>query len=206
VSRVAGLLLAAGEGRRMGAPKQLLRLGRTSLVRRATQALLASGCDAVFAVLGAHADLVAPELADLPVSVVENPRWRDGLAGSIRRGVEAALAAGRFDAVLLALADQPGVTSALLARLIGEFEGAGRSLAACSYAGTLGAPALFSRRHFAALCALRGDRGAKELLRRHESEVARVPFEDAAIDVDTRQGYARAVALARGGPDARGER
>ena len=176
----------------MGSPKQLLRLDGESLVRRAATTALASRCTRVLVVIGANAEAVAREIEDLAVERVENAHWAQGISSSIRAGVETAAAAQPVaDAVLITLADQPNVTSALLDRLIAAGVTAPAGLVACEYAGTLGAPALFDRRHFDALRELSGDRGGKALLAAHAEAVVRIPFAAAAIDLDTPDDYER---------------
>ncbi len=183
----------------MGSPKQLLRVAGTTLVRRSAEVALASRCAGVYVVVGAEAEAVRRELSELRLEVVENQRWERGLAGSIRVGIEAVRAAADgFDAAILAPVDQPGVQPALLDRLIQVFEDGEREIVASAYSDTVGAPALFSRRHFAELAALRGDRGAKSVLQAREAEVARVPFPEGAIDLDTPDDYQRFVQRGRG--------
>jgi len=184
--RVAAVVLAAGGSARMGSPKQLLRLGGATLIRHAVRTALASRCDRVFVVVGAAAAEVTREIDDLPVETVLNASWADGIASSIRAGVETVAAAEpRFDAALLILADQPAITVEILDRVAAAAEDAPAGLVACEYAGTIGAPALYSRQRFAALCRLQGDRGGKALLEAHADTVVRIPFAPAAIDVDT---------------------
>jgi molybdenum cofactor cytidylyltransferase len=187
---ILAVLLAAGGSSRMGAPKQLLDFEGASLVRRAALAALGCACDGVVAVLGAHAEAVARELAGLELVLVRNPDWAQGIGGSIRCGVEAALErAPDLDALLLLLADQPGVSAALLDRILAERRERGAELVACAYAGSLGVPALFGRPHLDALRALSGDRGAKSILLEHEARVRRVSFPEGVVDVDTPQDY-----------------
>ena len=198
VTRVATVILAAGGSRRMGSPKQLLRIGGITLVRRAAETALASRCQAVYVVGGAAAEAVRRELSELPLQVVDNPDWETGLAGSIRVGIEAVGAGSpEFDAAILAPVDQPQIHPALLDRLIEVFEDGEREIVACSYAGTVGAPALFSRRHFADLANLSGDRGAKSLLEARAGEVAQVPFPEGATDLDTPEDYQRFLGRGR---------
>jgi len=193
---VAAIILAAGRSLRMGSPKQLLRIDDESLVRRAAKSALASRCDRVIVVVGADAEAVAREISDLPVERLENANWEEGIASSIRAGVEAATAAQpQPDAVLIMLADQPAVTSELLDQLVAAAETAPAGLVACEYAGTLGAPAFYARRHFDALGRLSGDRGGKTLLAAHSEAVVRIPFAAAAIDVDTLDDYQRALLM-----------
>jgi molybdenum cofactor cytidylyltransferase len=178
----------------MGSPKQLLQINGTTLVRRAAEVALASRCEGVYVVVGAAEGAVRRELSELRLEVVENRQWAKGLAGSIRVGIEAVRdARPEFDAAILAPVDQPRIHSALLDELIEVFEGGERKIVACSYAGTVGAPALFSRRHFADLTALRGDRGAKSVLEARAAEVARVPFPEGATDLDTPGDFQRYV-------------
>jgi CTP:molybdopterin cytidylyltransferase MocA len=134
-------------------------------------------------VLGSHAEEVAAELDDLPLRMCVNPDWEEGLASSLRTGVQALGADA--DAVLVLLADQPEVESALLDRLLAAVEASGLELAASQYGGVVGAPALFSRRYFAELSGLSGDRGARALLEEHRDDCALVAAPEAALDLDT---------------------
>src|SRR5262245_24202082 len=137
----------------MGSPKQLLRLGDETLIRRVVRTALASRCARVFVVVGAAAAAVSREIDDLPVETVLNVSWAEGMSTSIRAGVEAVAAAQpRLDAALITLADQPAITVDVLDRILAAGEDAAAGLVACEYAGTLGAPALYARRHFEALC------------------------------------------------------
>ncbi|MDD9872777.1 MAG: nucleotidyltransferase family protein [Deltaproteobacteria bacterium] len=188
---IAAIVLAAGGARRMGRPKQLLEIGGRALVRRAVDAA-AGVADAVWVVVGAGADAVAAALAGSGARIARNPDWTRGMASSIRCGVEAACAAAPPRALLLLLCDQPAVTTALLQRLAAHFA-AGRGLAACEYAGALGPPALFGAQHFSALRGLRGDGGARALLEAPGAQVARVPFPEGALDVDTPADLRRAA-------------
>jgi molybdenum cofactor cytidylyltransferase len=182
--RLAGLLLAAGASTRMGSPKQLALLDGQPLVARSARVLLESPCDEVFVAVGASARRVAEALDGLAVRIVEIPGWREGLATSIAGGI-AKIEAERppFDGALLLHADQARVESEALGALVAAFESDG-SMAAARYANTLGVPAVFARRHFAALRSLSGDRGAKELLS-SSRDVACVDLPEAAFDIDT---------------------
>jgi len=184
---VAAVLLAAGGSTRMGEPKQLIRLGGRSLVRRASEVALRSRCEALFVVAGAESGVIRSELGDLRATVVIARNWHEGLSRSIRCGVDAVSRSAdpSFDALLLLLADQPEVTCAHLNALLDAYRTNEAAMVATQYAGTLGVPAVFGRRHFTALGALPGDRGAKTLLFA-DPATGRVPFEPAALDIDTR--------------------
>jgi molybdenum cofactor cytidylyltransferase len=183
----------------MGSPKQLLRVAGRTLVRRSAEVALASRSAGVYAVVGAGAEAVRRELSELHLEVVENPDWKRGLAGSIRAGIEAVRDAPvGFDAAILAPVDQPGLQPALLDRLIAVFEAGEYPIVASAYSDTVGAPALFPRRLFPELASLHGDRGAKSILRAHAERVARIPFPEGAIDLDTPEDYQRFVQRERG--------
>ncbi|MFZ0160888.1 MAG: NTP transferase domain-containing protein, partial [Kineosporiaceae bacterium] len=117
---VAGLLLAAGAGRRMGGPKALLRHpDGVTWVARAVRVLREGGCDPVLVVVGAQADAVeADVMADGVdcVSVVRAAGWAEGMGASLRAGVEA-VEQGPGEAVVIALVDTPGVTADVVRRL-----------------------------------------------------------------------------------------
>ncbi len=180
------MILAAGGSARLGRPKQLLELHGEPLVRRAARAATAAGFSPVVVVTGAASAEVGAALAGEPVAVVENPDWRAGVAGSIRRGLAAVLAL-RPDArgVLLAVCDQPRVDAAHLASLAAALADGAHVIAASSYAGTVGVPALFERATFGELEALAGDQGAKPVVTRAPDRVAAVPLPGGEWDVDT---------------------
>jgi len=202
---VAIVVLAAGGSSRLGMPKQLVRWRGRTLLRRAVETALAgvrqgragTGRTAraatvplgpVVVVLGADARTMRAELRGLPVVVAVNRRWREGLASSLRSGLRAAIAAcGREGpaAVLFVTCDQPCVTPSLLRSLVQRFR-AGAPIVACTYADTLGVPALFDRAYFGELAGLEGDAGAKRIIERHRDVVRVVGFERGATDVDTR--------------------
>ncbi len=159
---LAGLVLAAGAATRFGAAKQLARLGAQSMVERA--AALALGCceAGVVVVSGAYAAAVEAALIKLPVQVVRNEAWAEGLASSLRSG----LAAMPEDAgaCLILLCDQPAITATDLAGLVAAWRAAPEHMAAACYGGAAGVPAVFPRSSWPALAQLRGDQGGRRLL------------------------------------------
>jgi molybdenum cofactor cytidylyltransferase len=177
------VVLAAGPSTRFGSPKQLLRVaGRPLLHTAVTRAAEVTG-NALIVVLGAGAAELAPLLKHSPGSVVINHEWREGLASSIRTGVSRLPAS--CTGVLLLLADQAAVTTDDLKRLAGTWRKQPQYIAAALYAGTTGVPAVFPRNMFRELAELRGDVGARGLLRRSADRVVRVPMPSAALDIDT---------------------
>lgn len=158
---VAGLLLAAGAGRRFGAPKALVSLGGKLFVDSAAELLKAAGCDPVVVVLGAKADEVRALACLEGVTVVDNPHWESGMGSSLRTGLHAI---GIADAVLVLPVDTPGVTVAALHRLIDLAEP--KALARAVYDGVVGHPVLIGSDHFAGVMAsAAGDQGARDYLK-----------------------------------------
>ena len=161
---VAIAILAAGASTRM-APrkKQLLELEGEPLVRRAARIALASRASRVAVVLGAYADDIAPALAGLALTRLDNAAWAEGMAGSVRTAATWA-ATTDATALLLCVCDQPAVTTAHLDALIAAHTAAPARTIGSAYAGTIGVPALIPRSRWPELLALRGDRGARALL------------------------------------------
>ena len=195
VPRLAGLVLAAGAGRRMGTPKALLS-DRTGTPRTlvAARDLLAGGCQEALVVLGAAAPEAARLLADhtsadARISVVRAAAWEQGMGLSLHAGLTSLTAAPRsVAAVLVTLVDLPDVGAAVHRRVAAEWAAAGArsdALLRATYAGRPGHPVLLGRRHWAPLRAeLAGDTGAHRYLQRHT--VREVSCDDLATgrDVD----------------------
>ncbi len=181
----------------MGQPKQLLRVGDRTLIRRTVDTVLASPAWPVAVVLGAHAASVRAEIARLPVLVIENQEWAEGLASSIRAGVRVLDAFSlSLDAAVLVLADQPRLSADSLRRLAETHRRVGRPIVAAHYAGHPGPPALFARRYFPELLALTGPDGARPLFARHAADLATIPLPELATDLDTPADYEAFLALA----------
>ena len=191
------VVLAAGASTRFGSPKQLVRLRGRPLLHSAVASAVEVAGHCVTVVLGANAATLAPLLRHSPASVVINRDWPEGMASSIRVGL--AHLPGSAEAVLLLLADQAALTSEDLKRLVSAWRREPQSIAAAQYDAGLGVPAIFPRAHFAALTQLRGDQGARVLLR-GAAHLVRVPLPNAAIDIDTPEDLLRLNA--GGSPDA----
>ncbi|MFJ3505828.1 nucleotidyltransferase family protein [Streptomyces luteogriseus] len=184
---VAGLLLAAGGGRRLGGrPKALLPHRGRPLVEHAVRVLREGGCATVHVVLGARADDVRAR-ASLPGCVlVDNPDWEQGMGSSLRAGLDSLTGTGAR-AALLSLVDQPGIGPEAVARVLAAYEGE-ESLVCAAYDGVRGHPVLFGAAHWAGIAATAtGDRGARAYLKEHRPAITLVECSDVArpYDIDT---------------------
>jgi molybdenum cofactor cytidylyltransferase len=182
----AALVLAAGESRRFGRPKQAEPVAGEAMARRAARLALASGAAQVILVTGAHAEATQAAVADLDnarLRLVHNPDWAAGQSTSLQAGLAAL--GPEVEALLCLPVDQPFLESALLRRLFALWR-RGANLAAPEVEGELrGAPALFDRRFFSALAAVQGDQGGRSVLQAHAAAAARLPVAPALLrDVD----------------------
>ena len=177
------IVLAAGASTRFGSAKQLVRIGDRPLLSLVAGRAAEVVGQALLIVLGAQAAELTPLLKHSPGSTVVNRDWREGLASSIRTGV--ARLPPSCAGVMLVLADQACVTAEDLRRLAGAWRRQPLGVAAAQFGGTVGAPAIFPRHLFGELNDLRGDSGARLLLKRHADSLVRVPMTSAAFDLDT---------------------
>ncbi|MFC4527100.1 nucleotidyltransferase family protein [Dyella halodurans] len=198
--RIAAVLLAAGNASRFGAAKQTLAIEGIPMVRRAAMTALHAGLSPVVVVIGAYADAVRPCLAGLPVQVVENPDWTTGMGGSLGLGVRTAVAREAApDALVVLLADQPGIRAAHLKGMIEAHATAPGHIHAAQFNGHLGPPCLFPRDYFEELASLQGQKGAQRLIERYFDCVDVHDLPAAAFDIDTPGDHA--VWLAHQGID-----
>ena len=197
---IAAVVLAAGGSTRMGRSKALLPLGAGTVLSTVVERVLRSAVDLVVLVLGHEAEAVRagarlPE--DPRLVVVVNRGWADGMASSLRAGLEASDGA---QALVVALGDQPELDSQSIDRLADAWR-EGARIAAVAHAGRLGHPVLFDQSLFADLARLRGDAGARGILKARSDEVVRVEGPPLR-DLDTASDYEAFVA---GEPAAKDE-
>ncbi|MFF0271228.1 NTP transferase domain-containing protein [Kribbella sp. NPDC004536] len=182
--KIAGLLLAAGAGHRMGTPKALIRdPSGVPWVVRTARLLTESGCTQVVVVVGAAAETVRAELTTEPVEVVEATDWAEGMGASLSAGLTH-LRPSSSDAVVVVPVDVPGLTVGAVRRVM---DGAGtETLRRATYDGAPGHPVVIGRAHWdGVIASARGDEGARTYLRTHDAE--RIECADVAdgADVDT---------------------
>jgi len=172
--RVVAVLLAAGEGRRVGGPKALLRMGGVTFVEACLQALDRPGVAARVVVTGHEAERVAAAApAAAGVSVVRNQNYREGMLSSVLRGLEAAEVL-QADALLLHPVDHPQVETDTVDRVLAALQ-SGARIAVPSHDGRRGHPGGFARTAWDALRAAPPDEGARAVLRAHPDWIVHVP-------------------------------
>ncbi len=144
---ISAILLAAGESKRMGRPKQLLIWQGKTLLQHSLASLIGSVADEIILVLGHEADRIKETLPALPIKIVFNPDYRQGMASSLRRGL-LALDPGS-EAFLVLLADQPGIGPEIIDTLIRTFQQADPKpgIVRPVYRGRQGHPVLISSRY-----------------------------------------------------------
>ena len=183
-----GLVLAAGAGRRLGAPKALVRLisGGPTLVETAVDRLRAAGCDRVVVVVGAAGDDVAASLSHKGVDLVTAADWDEGMGASLRAGL-AHLEPGNDDLALVTLVDLPDVTAQVAARVLEAAAAEGpAALVRATYGGVPGHPVALGREHWAAvLDTATGDRGARDHLRVTPHRLVECGDLASGLDLDT---------------------
>ena len=186
---VSAILLAAGESKRMGRLKQLLPLGKTSVVEQAIDNLLNSEVIEVIVVVGYRAEEIIKKIATKPVKIALNPIYHQGMSTSIIAGLN--LVNARARAIMLALADQPFIDSQTINRLIDEFRNHNKGIAIPTYQSQRGHPIIFAIKYKQELSGLKGDIGGRQIIERHPDDVLEVAVTSPGIniDIDTTNDY-----------------
>ena len=182
---IAAIVLAAGESKRMGQPKQLMPFGGSTILGQAIDNLLNSKVNETIVVLGHRAEEVKETIAAKPVRIAVNPDYQQGMSTSIIAGLD--LIDKRARAVMLALGDQPFIDSQTINSLLAAFGAHDKSIAVPVYRGRRGHPVIFDIRYKSELLGLKGDTGGREIIKRHPDEVLEVPVDCEGVcnDIDT---------------------
>lgn len=184
------IILAAGGSNRLGRPKQLLPYQGKSLLRHAVDAANDSNAQPLIVVLGANAAKLEPLIDEKKIHVVENKQWEEGIAASIRCGMNTLKRVALLaDAVILSVCDQPLLEAAVINELIATHHSTGKPIVACQYGHTTGTPVLFHKSLFAELLELEGNKGAKKIIDKYPGDLATVSFQGGAIDIDNEEDY-----------------
>ncbi len=183
------IILAAGQSKRLGKPKQLLKFRGKTLLQRITQTALETENKTVI-VLGANADKILGEVGDLTVEIVINKDWQSGMSSSIKVGLEKLIeTVAELESVILLLCDQPFVNKETILQLIETQIKTQTPIVACKYENTIGVPALFMREMFDKLLNLTGDSGAKNLMLENSENLAIISALEVGFDIDTTEDF-----------------
>ncbi len=190
IDNCAVVIIAAGESKRLGTPKQLLLVEEDTLLNRLIKTVQRAVNFPIYLVLGANAEKIQAQLPHIEINVVENKDWQEGMGSSIRLGVQAILeSAKKFDGVLILVCDQPYLTEAAIQDLVTLQAAKKTAITASFYANIAGTPALFHASIFPDLLALKGDQGAKKIIQERDQELAKLQFEKGVLDIDTQDDY-----------------
>jgi molybdenum cofactor cytidylyltransferase len=184
------VILAAGKSNRLGSPKQLLSFKGRSLLQHAAEAAIGTGLKPVIVITGSGAQLMEKELENYPVQLVYNENWEEGMASSIRCGVDTVLGLKpEADGILFMVCDQPFADTAVLNELIARQKETGMPITASAYDDVIGTPAIYHKSIFPELHALTGDIGARKIISKHSDELAVISFSSGKTDIDTGSDY-----------------
>jgi molybdenum cofactor cytidylyltransferase len=195
------LIIAAGQSKRLGEPKQLLKYNGQSFINRLIDTVNVAVNFPITLVLGANAEKIEKQLENTTLDIVINKDWEEGMASSIRVGLDHLIqkhekldSKGRqLDGVMILVCDQPFIQAEHISSLLHLQQSTLLPIAACYYAQVLGTPALFHKSIFKDLLALKGDIGAKKIINAKEKEVAKLHFENGVIDIDTMEDYLKYI-------------
>jgi molybdenum cofactor cytidylyltransferase len=190
--RIEGILLAAGESRRMGFPKPLLRLNGETFLSHIAASMLVT-VERLIIVLGAHRDAVMAVVpADNRISVIDNPDYAMGQLSSIKAGLRAVSA--QADAAIVHLVDHPTVLPETFVRLAAEYQLSGKPILVARCRGHRGHPVLFDRSVFDELQQAPIDVGARAVVKANTDRVIYVDVDDPGVllDLDTPADLAQA--------------
>ena len=183
------MVLAAGASRRMGTPKQLLRIGGETILERTLNNVRASDAAEIVLVLGHAAEMVEKEISTEQIRVVHNPDYQQGMGTSLRTGL--ASVSAEASGALIVLADQPFVRPETLNELITCHQESKPQIIIPMYRGFRGNPVLLDRSVFDEVKGLNGDVGCRAIFGDHTEGIRKLPVDDAGIllDIDSRGDY-----------------
>lgn len=186
------IILAAGESKRFGSPKQLAEYkGKTLLQRVIDEAAKTDDC-AVVVVLGAEEEQISAAHKNEHIIAGINENWQQGMASSIQTGLHRLLQNyTSIEGCIIAVCDQPFLSHTIFEDLIDKQKSTGKGIVASAYANIVGTPVYLDKKYFDALNALSGDEGAKKILEANKEDVAQISFEKGSIDIDTKEDLAK---------------
>ena len=189
--RVAGILMAAGASTRLGQAKQLLEWKGRPLIAHGARTALDAGLDPVVVVIGHRADEMRAALRSMTVTLVENPRWPEGMSTSMQAGLSAL--PDDIDAAMFLLVDQPRIEARHLKAMIAVHRASSKHIVVSAFRGGRASPTLFDRALFDQLLRITGDVGGRSIIDAYPGMVEPVEADDelALLDIDTIEDWQR---------------
>ena len=195
MSKTAILILAAGESKRMGEPKQLLPYNNSTLLLHTIEQANSIKYADVFIVIGAHFSDVFKSIRGQKATILKNNNWEDGMGSSISKGVELIKKKNNYDRVLVTLADTPLITQEHYEGLISLSHETGKRIILTNYEEVSGVPAIFDKSLFNELSILSDNEGAKPVVIKYKKEVLEMTSKIPFFDVDTKEAYQKLLKL-----------
>jgi molybdenum cofactor cytidylyltransferase len=185
------VILAAGESKRMGVPKQILPIFGIPMLKYLVDEVLDTEAHPVTVVVGANKTKIVPLLENIPIGIIDNPDWQKGMGSSIKMGlVGSYLITKGFDGLIFMTSDMPFVNAEVINKLIKTArEFPDKTIIASKYAGTLGIPVLYKKERFEDILDMKPEHGAKQFFNKYPDEIVPVEFDLGAIDLDTKEDY-----------------
>lgn len=187
MSKIAIIILAAGKSKRMGFAKQIIRINNEPLLK-ITLDKIESISEETYCVLGANKDLILEEIHFNNTVVIDNINYEKGLSSSISICIEFFEKKNlNYDGVLFVLGDQPAIETEYFLSIINTFNEHKTKIIATNYDGKAGVPALFPKSFFKELKIIKGDKGAREILKNKPKSIIFESFKTNLVDIDTRK-------------------
>jgi len=187
MSKIAIVILAAGKSLRMGFAKQIIRINNEPLLK-ITLDKIESISEETYCVLGANKDLILEEIHFNNTVVIDNINYEKGLSSSISICIEFFEKKNlNYDGVLFVLGDQPAIETEYFLSIINTFNEHKTKIIATNYDGKAGVPALFPKSFFKELKIIKGDKGAREILKNKPKSIIFESFKTNLVDIDTRK-------------------
>lgn len=195
MSRTAILILAAGQSKRLGEPKQLLPYKDTTLLSHVIEQVKPIRRADVFVVIGAHFSEVFQSIRGQKATIIKNNNWEEGMGSSLSKGITFIKKKDNYDRVLVTLSDLPLVTTEHYEELIALSESSRKRIILTEYDDVSGVPSIFDRSLFNELSLLIDDEGAKPVVKKYNKEVLKMTSKTPYFDVDTKDAYEELLKL-----------
>lgn len=193
-NKTAIIILAAGNSSRLERPKQLLEYKESTLLKNTISEALKVLNSFVIVVTGANHKEIEKQLNTEEINICFNPEWENGMSSSVVKGLnELLLLNPDCKECIFAVCDQPFVTNLVFENLISEYHKTKKGIIASAYSETLGTPVLFHKKYFNELLDLKGQEGAKKIIKKYLEDAVSVPFVKGNIDIDTEEDYDKLI-------------